>query len=201
MPRADGGEGAEAAFAAHGEILTGRVYAPAPEGRRFLVDRLWPRGLRREALSAQWLPEVAPSAELRRWFGHDPSKWEEFQRRYAAELDARRHSWAPIATAAAGADVVLLHAAADEEHNNAVALAAYLRARLGEAEGPAGGTSGPSACCARCGATAPSPPVSPPVPVTWTLTVAGRARSSWLCETCTRGSLRALEARLSEEWW
>ena len=109
-----------------------RVYEPAdPEdGTRFLVDRLWPRGLAKEALALDgWLKDLAPSDALRRWFGHDPARWEEFQRRYAAELDARPDAWRPILEAARQGRVTLLFSARDTQHNNAVALKAYLDAQ------------------------------------------------------------------------
>ncbi|MDI3316604.1 MAG: DUF488 domain-containing protein [Bacillota bacterium] len=115
-------------------IRVKRVYEPAEErdGLRFLVDRLWPRGLRREAARIdRWLKEVAPSDGLRRWFAHDPARWEEFQRRYGAELEAQPESWRPLAEAARAGDVTLLYSARDEAHNNAVALKAFLEARLG----------------------------------------------------------------------
>jgi uncharacterized protein YeaO (DUF488 family) len=100
-----------------------------PEGRRFLVERLWPRGVRREDLELDdWLRQVAPSTELRRWFGHDPERWEEFRRRYATELDASPDAWQPLLDAARTGPVVLLFSARDEEHNNAVALRDYLAA-------------------------------------------------------------------------
>jgi uncharacterized protein YeaO (DUF488 family) len=99
---------------------------------RYLVDRLWPRGVRRDRLHLTgWIPEVGPSHELRRWFGHDPSRWEEFRRRYAAELDERPSAWAGLADAVAAGDVVLLYSSRDAEHNNAVALRDYLLARTG----------------------------------------------------------------------
>lgn len=104
----------------------------APEdGRRFLVDRLWPRGVKKEALPLDgWLKEVAPSDELRHWFGHEPERWAEFQQRYTAELDAQPESWQPLLEAARQGDVTLLYAARDEVHNNAVALRSYLEKRL-----------------------------------------------------------------------
>ena len=112
-----------------GRILLARAYDDdLPPGRRFLVDRVWPRGVRAEHLGATWLKEVAPSAELRRWFGHDPARWEEFRRRYTAELDARPEAWAPLRDAAGEGDVVLLFGARDAEHNNAVVLRDHLRA-------------------------------------------------------------------------
>ena len=118
-----------------GTIGVKRVYEPASQedGARFLVERLWPRGMRKEALAMDaWLKDVAPSQELRRWFGHDPAKWDEFQKRYAAELDERPGAWAPILQAAEGAPVTLLFSAHDLEHNNAVALKHYLDARRDE---------------------------------------------------------------------
>jgi uncharacterized protein YeaO (DUF488 family) len=106
-----------------------RVYDPPAkeDGARFLVDRLWPRGMKKEALHvAAWYKEVAPSNELRRWFIHDPAKWKEFQRRYQAELTANREAWQPLLDAAEKGDITLLYGAHDTEHNNAVALKAYL---------------------------------------------------------------------------
>ncbi len=110
-----------------------RVYEPpAPEdGKRFLVDRLWPRRVKKETLRLDsWMKEVAPSDALRRWFGHDPAKWREFQRRYFAELEARPESWEPLLEAARQGTVTLLFSARDDEHNNAVALKAFLERKL-----------------------------------------------------------------------
>jgi len=106
-----------------------RVYekAESSDGRRFLVERLWPRGVKKEALKMEaWLKEVAPSDGLRRWFGHDPLKWEEFQKRYRAELKANPDAWASILQAAERGDVTLLFSAHDTEHNNALALKCFL---------------------------------------------------------------------------
>jgi len=113
-----------------GRILLARAYDDEiPAGRRFLVDRVWPRGVTKEDLHLDgWIRDAAPSTELRRWFGHDPARWEEFRRRYSAELDARPEAWAPLREAAAHGDVVLLFGAKDTEHNQAVALRDYLRA-------------------------------------------------------------------------
>lgn len=114
-----------------GAIHVARVYdrESLPEGRRFYVERLWPRGVRREDLELDdWLRQVAPSTELRRWFGHDPERWEEFRRRYAAELDASPEAWRQLLDAARTGPVVLLFSARDEEHNSAVALRDYLAA-------------------------------------------------------------------------
>ncbi len=117
-----------------GVITLARVYdeeATTGTGRRFLVERLWPRGVRRADLrSCEWLKDVAPSDELRRWFGHEPAKWDEFRRRYVAELDERPEAWTALRDAAASEDVTLLFSARDREHNNAVALREYLTARL-----------------------------------------------------------------------
>ncbi|MFC3569878.1 DUF488 domain-containing protein [Paracoccus sp. TOH] len=106
-----------------------RAYDPAApdEGHRVLVDRLWPRGLSREALGADlWLREIAPSDDLRHWFGHDPAKWDEFRRRYAAELDANPDPVRALRQLARKGPVTLLYAAHDQQHNNAVALRDYL---------------------------------------------------------------------------
>lgn len=111
-----------------------RVYEADTGGspRRYLVERLWPRGTRKDALHMDgWLRDVAPSSELRTWFGHDPARWAEFRRRYFAELDANPAAWEPLAEAAREGDVVLLYSARDTEHNNAVALRDYLHARIG----------------------------------------------------------------------
>ena len=115
-------------------IKVKRVYEPSVpnDGACFLVDRLWPRGMKREALQLDgWLKEVAPSDTLRRWFGHDPKKWEEFRRRYFVELDGRPEAWRPILEAARRGHVTLLYGAKDTEHNNAVALGDYLRDKVG----------------------------------------------------------------------
>jgi uncharacterized protein YeaO (DUF488 family) len=110
-------------------ITIKRVYdRPEPtDGTRFLVERLWPRGMKKGTLRLDgWFKDVAPSAALRRWFGHDPTKWQEFQRRYFAELDSKPAAWQPIAEAAQRGDVTLLYSARDTEHNNAVALKAFV---------------------------------------------------------------------------
>ncbi len=106
-----------------------RVYDgdPPTAGSVYLVERLWPRGLRRDQVVMDgWLKEAAPSTELRRWFAHDPTKWHEFCRRYAAELDANPHAWAPLRDSAGV--LTLLYSARDREHNSAVALRSYLLA-------------------------------------------------------------------------
>ncbi len=114
-------------------IVTRRVYVPpgADDGARFLVERLWPRGIRKESLKMDgWLKEVAPSGALRRWFGHDSAKWDEFRKRYFAELDAGREALRPLLEAARHGKVTLLYSSRDEEHNSAVALKSYLEERL-----------------------------------------------------------------------
>jgi uncharacterized protein YeaO (DUF488 family) len=106
-----------------------RAYEPRArgDGRRFLVERLWPRGMKKEALHADaWLKDVAPSTELRKWFGHRVERWEEFQRRYRKELDANPEAWAPIVEASKNGTVTLLYSARDEQHNAAVVLREYL---------------------------------------------------------------------------
>jgi len=101
-----------------------------PSGRSFLVDRAWPRGVsKKEVAFATWVKEVAPSTELRQWFGHDPDRWAEFRRRYRAELDARPEVADPLVEAADRGDVVLLYGAKDREHNQAVVLREWLLER------------------------------------------------------------------------
>lgn len=101
-----------------------------PRGRTYLVERLWPRGVRRDVLALDgWLKDAAPSTELRRWFGHDPARWEEFCRRYAAELDAHPEAWEPLL--AEPGPVTLAFSARDREHNSAVVLRDYLFTRSG----------------------------------------------------------------------
>lgn len=110
-------------------IKVKRVYDGAEEddGVRVLVDALWPRGVRREeAKIDEWLKEIAPSSELRRWFNHDPSKWEEFKSRYWRELDSRREAVDRLVSLAKGNKVTLLYSTRDRERNNAVALLEYL---------------------------------------------------------------------------
>src|SRR5207245_5588731 len=106
-----------------------RVYDP-PEpdaGLRFLVDRLWPRGFKKEALHLDgWLKAVAPSDGLRHWFAHDPKRWLEFRRRYFAELEAQREAWWPLVEDAEKGNITLLYSARDPAHNQAVALKQYL---------------------------------------------------------------------------
>lgn len=106
-----------------------RVYdEPASsDGMRVLVDRLWPRGLKKEnARIDQWLKEVAPSDALRKWFGHDPAKWAQFKQRYFKELAPHRDTLRELLQQARSKTLTLLFAAKDEQHNNAVALKEYL---------------------------------------------------------------------------
>lgn len=113
-------------------IAVKRAYAePAAEdGLRILVDRLWPRGCRKETLQLdEWCKELAPSAELRRWFGHQPARWEEFKRRFFRELDGRREVVEALLARAGSGRLTLVYGARDERYNNAVALREYLQQR------------------------------------------------------------------------
>jgi uncharacterized protein YeaO (DUF488 family) len=106
-----------------------RTYEPVArgDGRRILVERLWPRGMTKAALHADaWLKDVAPSTPLRKWFGHRVDRWEEFRRRYRKELGANRESWSSILAASQRGTVTLLYSAHDLEHNGAVVLQEYL---------------------------------------------------------------------------
>jgi len=114
-------------------IQTKRVYEPAaPEdGERILVERLWPRGVRKADLKFDaWLKDVGPSTELRKWFSHDPERWTEFRTRYGIELDAAPATWQPLVEAAGRGKLTLLYSSHDTEHNNAVALRDYLLGKL-----------------------------------------------------------------------
>jgi uncharacterized protein YeaO (DUF488 family) len=114
-------------------ITLKRAYDPIlrSDGTRLLVERLWPRGLTKAKLQVDaWLKEAGPSTELRKWFGHDPEKWDAFRTRYARELDSRPESWQPIVSAARRGTVTLVYSSHDAEHNNAVALQEYLRAQV-----------------------------------------------------------------------
>ncbi|CEK15152.1 DUF488 domain-containing protein [Chthonomonas calidirosea] len=115
-------------------IKVKRVYEPEEpdDGKRYLVERLWPRGIKREALHIyEWLKELAPSPELRQWFGHDPSKWSEFQQRYRAELARADASLLQeLVKEARQGNVTLLYSARDTEHNNALVLKSFLEEQL-----------------------------------------------------------------------
>ncbi|HET7588496.1 MAG TPA: DUF488 domain-containing protein [Gammaproteobacteria bacterium] len=110
-------------------IKVRRIYGDKTghDGIRILVDRIWPRGVSKdEAQLDHWIKDVAPSSALRKWFGHDPDKWDEFKRRYFKELDAAPDAVAELRDAIGKRSATLLFAAKDEAHNNAVALKAYL---------------------------------------------------------------------------
>ena len=114
-------------------IAVKRAYDPVSraDGTRFLVERLWPRGISKAKLRvAAWLKEVGPSTELRQWFSHDPAKWDEFRKRYRRELDSRAEAWEPILSAARRGLVTLVFSSHDTEHNNAIALQEYLEAKM-----------------------------------------------------------------------
>jgi uncharacterized protein YeaO (DUF488 family) len=111
-----------------------RVYeiSTSIDGARFLVERLWPRGVKKSSLEIEaWLKDAAPSATLRKWFHHDPVRWNEFRRRYFIELKENPASWLPVLKAARRGDVTLIYSSHDSEHNNAVALKEFLIQSLG----------------------------------------------------------------------
>ena len=110
-----------------------RAYEAVEEkdGERFLVDRLWPRGVKKEALAISgWLKEAAPSNELRHWYHHDLSQWDEFRQRYFSELEQDPASWLPLVEAARHGTITLLYGSKHAEHNNALALKDFLTERL-----------------------------------------------------------------------
>ena len=101
------------------------------DGERFLVERLWPRGVKKTSLPiVGWLKDAAPSTELRKWFSHDVTRWPEFRKRYFAELRSRPEAWKPLLDAARKGTVTLIYSSHDEEHNNAVALEEFLERRM-----------------------------------------------------------------------
>ena len=107
-----------------------RVYEPAAksDGARILVDRVWPRGMTKEKAALDlWLKEIAPSTALRKWFGHDPVRWDEFRQRYGKELDGSPEPVSQLKDMIAKGPVTLLYSAHDAEHNQAVALLEYLK--------------------------------------------------------------------------
>ncbi len=102
-----------------------RIYDPASsaDGKRILIDRLWPRGLKKEEAAVdEWLKEIAPSSELRKWFSHDPVKWDEFARRYREELRGKAELIQRLRSETRKGTVTILYSAKDEQHNNAVVL-------------------------------------------------------------------------------
>jgi uncharacterized protein YeaO (DUF488 family) len=113
-------------------IILKRAYDPVSrtDGTRFLVERLWPRGVAKADLRVDaWLKEAGPSTELRKWFSHDPDKWAQFRRRYFRELDSRPEAWHPIVSAARRGTVTLIYSSHDPQHNNAVALQDYVQTK------------------------------------------------------------------------
>ena len=112
-------------------IKVKRIYeSPMPgpgDGKRILIDRLWPRGLRKDEVAVdEWMKDIAPSSQLRRWFGHDPAKWEEFKKRYWGELEGKRAFLEKVRRDAGRGTITILYGAKDTEHNNAVALKEFL---------------------------------------------------------------------------
>jgi len=122
-----------------------RVYEEeaSRDGARYLIERLWPRGVSKDSLEIDgWLKDAGPSTELRKWFSHDPEKWPEFRRKYFAELDRAPEVLAPIREAARRGTVTLLYSSHDTEHNNAVALKEYVERKLGPRTHANGRTAG-----------------------------------------------------------
>ena len=111
----------------HLKIKRAYVPAAAEDGERYLVDRLWPRGVKKETLAlTAWLKDVAPSDALRHWFGHDPARWTEFRRRYRIGLKTQRTTLQLLRDALNRGAVTLVYSAHDEAHNQAVVLSEYL---------------------------------------------------------------------------
>lgn len=118
------------------DVRLKRAYDPPAkgDGRRILVDRLWPRGVRKaDAAIDQWIREIAPSADLRKWFNHDPERWPDFRRRYRAEIDARPELLAELRGLAREGPITLIYSARDQVHNDAVVLRNAILGRPGEA--------------------------------------------------------------------
>lgn len=114
-------------------VRTKRIYEPSSseDGYRVLIDRLWPRGVSRErAAIDEWVRELAPSDELRRWYGHDPERFQEFSRRFTAELAAQRERLTELRRRSRRGVLTLVYAAHDGEHSNAAVLASVLRRGL-----------------------------------------------------------------------
>lgn len=108
-----------------------RPKAGAKKSARFLVERLWPRGMKKESLQLDgWLKDVAPSPALRKWYSHDVERWPEFRKRYLAELRKNSSAWQPLLEAARHGNVTLLYSARDTEHNSALILRAFLISKL-----------------------------------------------------------------------
>lgn len=110
-------------------ILIKRVYEEysPTDGKRILIDRLWPRGISKEEAKLDlWLKEIAPSTELRQWFGHDPAKWGEFKKRYISEIKSNTQALSRLEELVKKGNVTLVYGAKDEEHNDAVVLKEYL---------------------------------------------------------------------------
>ncbi|OLL30351.1 hypothetical protein BTH42_17270 [Burkholderia sp. SRS-W-2-2016] len=116
----------------HHNVQIKRIYEPASpqDGARVLVDRVWPRGIRKERAGLTlWLKEIAPSTKLRQWFNHDPERWEQFQREYRRELDANDEAVSRLRALCEEGPVTLVYGARDEEHNQAVVLQQYVQKR------------------------------------------------------------------------
>jgi len=114
------------------DIRVRRAYDPPGrgDGYRVLVDRIWPRGVSKDELGLdEWQKEIAPSTRLRKWFGHDPERWKGFQERYFAELEENQDPVQELIRRARRGRITLVYGARDPDHNQAVALSAYLRAR------------------------------------------------------------------------
>lgn len=116
-------------------IDVARVYdetsAKSRKASRYLVERLWPRGIKKESLQLDgWLKDVAPSAALRKWYNHEVDRWAEFRKRYLAELRKNSTAWQPPLEAARRGNVTLLYSARDTEHNSALVLRAFLNSKL-----------------------------------------------------------------------
>lgn len=116
-----------------------RAYEPANrnDGKRFLVERLWPRGVKKSALPlSAWLQDVAPSTGLRKWFNHDPAKWNEFRRRYFLELNDHDETVQQLLQAERHGTITLIYSSHDELHNNAIALQDYLGSKKARRRAP-----------------------------------------------------------------
>jgi uncharacterized protein YeaO (DUF488 family) len=115
------------------DIRLKRAYEPVSpaDGKRILVERLWPRGVRKEQVALdEWLKDIAPSQELRRWFAHDPAKWAEFERRYLQELEGNPEQVAYLEQIVSQGPVTFVYAARDEQHNSALILKRYIEMHL-----------------------------------------------------------------------